>query len=171
MNTMSISASIRVPRVSASLAPNQYTSVRQDAANANCIAPTEFDENGREVDLYTKNTFSEMCPSSPLYRINVENAMRPDYAIYLNADGIQGPIDRDDLSIQTEKDRRFATTSGSYDTRSVPRELSRGRGFDYNYSFQLPVQSDDDPAGNMRILQQSMRKRYEANTYKAHSGM
>jgi len=163
-------SSIRTPKVLAGNHINAYSDVRQNPDNAVCIQRHPFDDFGRDADLYTVKTVSEMCPSDPSIRMDPEMFLRPSYHPYLNYSAIWADESEFFYPNQTDYMSNNASAFSGYDTAS----LGRDNYFQRNPRLQVPQQQwgdQNDFIRNQDIMNKLMRKRYNETRYKAHSGL
>lgn len=112
--SLSLTSSIRVPKVNTGLAANLLSERRLDQEYIVNPPRALYDDYGREavIDTVTDLTFGD----DPLYRMLEEDVIsRPQYSYYLNVpQGLQGVSDGEDYTAQAPvyKSMRNADTLG-----------------------------------------------------------
>lgn len=136
MANLSLTASIRVPKVNSGLAANLESERRIDQEYI--IAPNRalYDNYGREAGIDTIKDLT--WGDDPLYRMLEEDEVsRPQYSYYLNVpQGLQGVSDDMDYTSQAP---RYKSMYGS-DTLGVNRFDSLGFAPTYKINTQLRPQ-------------------------------
>ena len=146
MSLVSISKSLRIPKVSTQFAPNAESERFQDPRYSICPAWNHQDNLGREVSYFSFDSLTAGC-NDPSQRITIENWLRPSYHPYLNAQGIE----EDDISYS------YASSFANHDTMNVRRDES----FKQYGQYQLggPVHPLDKPMSNAATAFEATRER------------
>lgn len=156
MSSLSLTASIRVPKVNSGLANTLESERRLDQEYI--INPNRalYDDYGREaaIDTITDLTWGD----DPMYRIDEENEVsRPQYSYYLNVpQGLQGVGDAMDYTFQAP---RYKTMQNA-DTLGVNRFDSLGFAPTYKINTQLrPEWNNLSPADQQNLIEQERVQR------------
>jgi hypothetical protein len=120
MSNLSITAAVRTSKVNPGNAPEYHSMRLWDSSAQVCPTRANVSDSGvvgvarDSIDTYGQ--FNGCF--SPLDRITVENALRPRYAVYLNADSIDTPgVGDEDLSSAAPLGNIAANNQLPYDTR------------------------------------------------------
>lgn len=108
--SLSITKALRVPKVSAQYAANAESERFQDPRFNVCPVWNGQDNLGRGVSYYSFDSVTAGCHSAE-QRIDIENALRPNYHPYLNTDGIDA-----------DSQQYASSFGGRYDTMGVNRD-------------------------------------------------
>ena len=89
--SFSLTGAVRTATVDTGYADNMQSTRTFNMSDLVCPPRSGFDETGRPVNPNTYVDVTAGC-SNPMYRVNIENALRPRYTEYvtLSASGIQG---------------------------------------------------------------------------------
>ena len=152
--SISLNKSLTVPKVSQDYANNAWSERFQNPSLSIYPHWNGQDSMGRPSNHNAHVTLTAGA-SHPLNRINVENSVtRPNYAVYLNASGIQGD------------DQVTNPSYGGYDTAGVRRD----EAFGMTGSFKVPaapvsssfaVRSENERAR----INAALQRKYQALRY------
>jgi len=161
--SLSITKALRIPKVSSDLASNVASERFQDPRFNVCPTWNGQDNLGRGVSYYSYDSLSAGC-HDPSQRIEIENALRPNYHPYLDTNGIDG-----------ESQQYASSFGGRYDTMG----MNRDQAFKMNARYgnvgptgdiaapmtpqQWATQQEELHQRNRRI----MSRKYETNRYSA----
>src|SRR5271156_826650 len=120
--SLSLTSSIRVPKVNTGLAVNLLSERRLDQSYIINPDRSLYDDYGRVAGIDT--IVDETWGDDPLYRMEVENEVsRPQYSYYLNVpQGLQGVSDGMDYTSQAPRYKSLRNA----DTMSTDRFSSLG---------------------------------------------
>jgi hypothetical protein len=159
---MSFQKSLNIPKVGPQFANNVYSDRNMNYANAVCIAPNFTDGYGRFNHPYSFKSLTHGCPNDPLLRIEVENALRPSYAITLDTDGI------------SKDEQSYASSFRGTDTLLGNKVgANRVRYFDRNPEYQIPQPNWDSENAFFQGVEannRALRRLHENSQYK-NAGM
>lgn len=132
MSGLSLSAALRVPKVSAEYAVNAYTESLSDV----CPTWNSQDNYGRQVPYHSYNVLKGGC-HNPSARMDIETFLRPNYHPYLNVPG----MDQDFVNTGNH-----GSSFGGYDTMGTRRDEAFGMYRD------LETQQRKEPSCNAHDL-------------------
>lgn len=163
--SLSITKALRVPKVSAEYAANADSERFQDPRFNVCPVWNGQDNLGRGVSYYSYDTLTAGCHDAS-QRIDIENALRPDYHPYLNTGG----IDADDQQYGS-------SFGGRYDTFGLNRDQAYRMNAEYGNmgpkkdlaSPMTPKQFARQQEELNQYRRRAMRRAFETNRYS--SGM
>jgi len=157
--SMSFQKSLNIPKVGSEFGVNVASDRYQNYANALCIAPNFTDGYGRFNHPYSFHSLTHGCPHDPELRIEVENFLRPSYAVTLDTDGIS----KDELS--------YASSFRGTDTLIGNKVgANRTRYFERNPAYQIPQPNynvNDEFYQVQDAMNKAVRRRYENSQFKA----
>ena len=163
--SMSITKSLRVPKVSSEYAANAESERFQDPRFNVCPAWNGQDNLGRGVSYYSFDSLTAGCHSAE-QRIDIENALRPDYHPYLNTEGIDA------------EDQQYGSSfGGRYDTFGLNRDQAYKTNARYGNvgptgdiaAPMTPMQWAQQQEELVQKQRRGMRRKFETNRYS--SGM
>jgi len=153
-------AAIRTSRVDAGQGERALSDRRMNPNLGMCIPHNWEDNMGRPAHPWSVMHTSGECPFDPLHRIDVENAVsRPNYAVYLNAQGISQDADGNNSSMGGV-DTLFGAGPG------------RVEAFNRNPVMQQPEYrfengSADEAMHNQRVYNNALRRKYNQARFAA----
>jgi len=151
MSTVSLTAAIKTPKVTTGLASNLQS---ERSLNQNYIINPNralYDDYVREANIDSIDALT--VGYDPMYRIDVEDSLRPQYSEYLDVpQGIQG-VTADEDALVVRKD----FYKGGSDTRGVGMYTNLGFAPQYKINSTLrPAFSTLDPADQEFLVEQQM---------------